>query len=441
MDLIDCQGFAGGMTLGIVQAGFTLVHKAEEPAGFGMAMCDVNRHLLGDKWQAQAAEPAEWDVPSGGADLVAGNPPCSGFSVMSPSSFRGVNSPINACMRNLFAYAARVKPSAVVMESVGAAFKIGLPLMRELAEGLSRQTGTRYYVTHVLQNNLSLGGCTRRRRYFLVVTDCPFGVEQAPLRWVPTLGDAVGDLVNMDLTWDAQPYQERPTWWSLSKRSLSGMTDGHISPELAPKHEQRLHDITDYVDWPSGWPFEMVIKSYYDKFGDFPESWKYQSTSKTWGHLTRDKVIIERGFKIGGYSQTRHWKWDEPGHVLTGHGPNQIWHPEGRLYTHREAARIMGFPDDWKIAPLQGNKLLSAMWGKGVSVDCGRWIGTWVRESLMGRPGSITGTPMPDGDDTVIDASSWWKLVPSQGQRGVKLTATVALPADDEADGEEEAAA
>jgi len=34
---VDCQGFAGGFTLGMVQAGFHLVGKREMKAGFGVA--------------------------------------------------------------------------------------------------------------------------------------------------------------------------------------------------------------------------------------------------------------------------------------------------------------------------------------------------------------------------------------------------------------------
>jgi len=115
---------------------------------------------------------------------------------------------------------------------------------------------------------------------------------------------------------------------------------------------------------------------------------------------------------MGGYAQTRHWDWRRPGTVMTGHGPCQAWHPDGRYFTHREAARIMGFPDDWLIEPLRHDKTLVSMWGKGVSVDCGRWIGTWVRNSLEGNPGSETGEQMPDGTDMIIDASQWFKQAP-----------------------------
>jgi site-specific DNA-cytosine methylase len=411
---IDCQCFAGGFTVGATQAGFTLVHKAEEgPPGFGMAICEANRGVLGNWWEGQASAPEDWEVPSGGAQLVVGNPPCSGFSVMSPSSFRGIDSAINECMRNLFTYAAKVNPEAVIMESVTSAFKIGLPLMRALADGLKRATDQKWFVTHVIQNNLSLGGCTRRLRYFLVVTKFPFGVEHEPLKWLPTLGDALEDLRTQPLGWGMQPYTAPPTWWSHRQRTLSGLVDGHMTQPLTPREQERLHSITDATPWEPGEPFDAVLKRHYEMHGSLPEAWQYPSQVKGMEHLTREKVIVEKDFKVGGYSQTRQWRWDIPGYVMTGHGPTQVWHPDNRHLTHREAARVMGFPDDWLIEPVKDDKNLQPGWGKGISVDCGRWVCTWLRKSMLDHPGSITGTPLPDGDDMIIDVSQDWKRAPA----------------------------
>lgn len=71
----DVMGFAGGFTLGMVQAGFTLKAKRELPGGFGVANCEANRALLGNDWLSQVGPSESWEVmPS---DVVFGNPPCS----------------------------------------------------------------------------------------------------------------------------------------------------------------------------------------------------------------------------------------------------------------------------------------------------------------------------------------------------------------------------
>jgi len=75
MQAVDVHGFAGGFTLGMVEAGFELVGKRENKQGFGIKNCEVNRHLLGDNWKSEAVDPAEWTVVP--AQVVFGNPPCS----------------------------------------------------------------------------------------------------------------------------------------------------------------------------------------------------------------------------------------------------------------------------------------------------------------------------------------------------------------------------
>lgn len=71
---IDCQGFAGGFTLGAVQAGLELVAKREMKGAFGAANCERNRHLLGENWSTQVGDSGTWEVVP--AEAVLGNPPC-----------------------------------------------------------------------------------------------------------------------------------------------------------------------------------------------------------------------------------------------------------------------------------------------------------------------------------------------------------------------------
>lgn len=74
---VDVMGFAGGFTLGVVQAGFELAGKRELPGGFGVANCEANRHLLGDHWRTEVSTWEGW-TPLRDVQLLFGNPPCSG---------------------------------------------------------------------------------------------------------------------------------------------------------------------------------------------------------------------------------------------------------------------------------------------------------------------------------------------------------------------------
>lgn len=415
---LDVHGFAGGFSCGATLAGMELAGKVEDKSAFGTALLEANREFLGDDWQAQAADPKDWQpIP---ADIVIGTPPCSAFSGMTSGySSHGAESHINHCMWDLIEYASRVRPAVVVMESVGQAYTRGVHLMQALHADLEKRTRLAYQATHILQDNYSCGGVTKRRRYFLVLSQVPFGVELPELKWLPTVADALGDLRSQPLSWEAQPYASAPTWWSHHLRSASGEVDGHHEPR-EHNHRQRLTDLTDKVEWLPGEKESHVLKRYYDAHGELPESWRYKSSSKTNSHLTRDKQLIDRGLDPGGFAQIKRWDWDMPGRVLTGAGPYQVWHPDNRFLTHREAARIMGFPDDWKVGNSHEDRRLHGFWGKGTSVAPAEWVMNWVRASLDGEPGSVKGDDAEDGS-RVINITARWKDVWKRQARGVAM--------------------
>jgi DNA (cytosine-5)-methyltransferase 1 len=388
------MSFAGGFTLGMVQAGFQLAGKREMKGGFGVRNCDVNRHLLGTDWQAEACDPKDWSPVS--ADVVFGNPPCSGFSVMSHKSFRGADSPINECMWNFMHYVAKVKPLVAVFESVQMARTRpdGLALMRQLRDRLEELTEERWGLYHVRHNAYCVGGAAVRRRYFWVVSRIPFGVEPLTPRRLPRLNDVIGDLAPLGDSWWQQPYRSPATWWSSSRRSPSGQVDGQVTVK-API-TQRISDLLDGAEWNPKEHAQVVARRYHEAHGSLPISW-----AATQGKL------VDRDFFMGFTTPTR-WAGTEPGRVITGGSLLTVLHPWlPRVITHREAARILGFPDDWRISPLRGTSGLNMTWGKGITVDCGRWIGEWIHRALDGQPGEHTGVPLGDREWDIDHTNSW----------------------------------
>lgn len=394
---VDVLGFAGGFTLGMVQAGFELVGKKELPGGFGVANCEANRGLLGHNWVAQTSDPAQWGYISD-VHTTFGNPPCSGFSGMSAKHFRGANSPINACMWNFVDYVAKVRPYVAVFESVQLAFtrSDGLQLMRALREHLEQRTGERWTLHHVLHNAYSVGGCSQRRRYFWVVSRLPFGIEWPTPTTLPVLDDAIGDLEDLPESWSFQPYGEvAPSHWASNRRHPAGRVDGHISTR-GPL-VQRCIDLLARTDWRPREHVALVAKRVFDQDGKLPDSWS----------ATESKVV-SNGFNMGFNTPVR-WSGDEAARVITGGGLVTALHPRlSRMLTHREVARIMGFPDTWVIEPLKNLPGLQATWGKGITVDCGRWIGGWVKAALEETPGSYPGQLIGDRE-FLIDVTNAWK--------------------------------
>jgi hypothetical protein len=49
-------------------------------------------------------------------------------------------------------------------------------------------------------------------------------------------------------------------------------------------------------------------------------------------------------------------------------------------------------------------------WGKGITVDCGRWVGTWIKHALDGEPGSYRGDVIGDREWKIDVTNDYPKL-------------------------------
>lgn len=399
---VDCQSFAGGFTLGMVQAGFHLVGKREQKGGFGVPNCEANRHLLGHGWQSEACAPEEWTVPEQSSQVLFANPPCSGFSVMSTRDFRGAGSVINSCMWATIEYAARVRPIVAVFESVQLAGKEGegRELMRALRDRLEELTGDSYHLYHVMHNAYSVGGAGMRRRYFWLASRVPFGIEEPLIQRYPVLNEVIGDLVDQPLDWAAQPYVDAsPSWWAAGRRNigLNGVpahtVDGHAMTE-SPLH-LRIKELIEWAGMNPREPIQNALRRCYETHGSLPPLWKHNEVK-----------LVSRDF-FSGFTAPVRWQGDLPARVITGGALGSVIHPTlDRTITHREAARIMGFPDDWTIDNIPRGGL-APTWGKGITVDCGRWIGEWIKAALDGSPGTFDGDPVGERERLIDCTNSW----------------------------------
>lgn len=364
----------------MTQAGFELVHKVEQKGGFGMPNCLENRDVLGHNWTAQVGDYALWEPKS--TDLVVGNPPCSGFSVMTDKRHRGMDAKVNACMWAFTNYAARMKPIIAIFESVRPAYSNGRSLMQALRHDLEERTGLKYGLYHVMHDAVELGGAAVRRRYFWVASQVPFGVEY-PMVKAPLLPDVIGDIENLPQTWNAQPYRQPASWWSETSRGDSSSVDGHTTRTgVAHRRALDLLELAECIDdgWPQGWPIAKLAQHIWDKHECLPDSWQHMIPK-----------LEKTNFHMGYISVTR-WDNSRAARVITGSAMDLVLHPtQPRFISHREVARIMGFPDAWKIFPLRNQGNLKMTWGKGITTQCGKWIGLQSSAALDGEPGSNSG--------------------------------------------------
>lgn len=414
------------MTLGFVQAGHTLVGKMEQQGSdLFMDVVDANRHLVGDKWEGILGS-ANWEPRN--VPVVFGNPPCSGFSMMSVRAgakgggrggFRGIDASINSCMWDLVAYGAACKPEVLVMESVPSAGSdsgkaAGRPLMRALRDHMEELTGDRYYLTHAFHNSLRLGGSSERRRYFMVLSRSPFSVAVPRVERMPLLTEVVGDLPHNPDPSARVAYAGDASWWAESRRNADNLVDGNATffDLYDTAHGGRLYDAIDSGEWAPGEHLGEILQRYYEREGTFPGThWtpsaqdsiafrpmrKQTDYNAAKGDAEAEAAYAEKWetgefppscplpFQGGAYMPKR-WRPEHHAHVIAGNALWDVVHPtHDRTFTYREAARIMGFPDNWNVEPYWQPRNGSIVYGKGVVVDSGRWIGQATAANVNGE--------------------------------------------------------
>ena len=298
-------------------------------------------------------------------------------------------------------YTARALPYITAFESVQQAYTQGLPMMRDIRTWLEYETQRPWELYHVLHNNASVGGCSIRKRYFWVVSQIPFGIDEPEIKRVTLLSDVLGDLMGLGQTWEAQPYRTKASEWARQLRSATGVVDGHIGRNEALDVKRALQ-LMDYEEWPEGATVSQIAQKCYEDFGTLPP---------LWGKM--QEGLIAKNWQMG-FHQPIKLRWERVARVITGAVLNKAIHPrEDRFLTHREAARIQGFPDDWNIRPLRGNSSLSMTWGKGIPTHAGKWLGEWITRALDGNPSDNTGELIGEREH-VIDYTNTYRKVCSE---------------------------
>ena len=374
MNAVDVMGFAGSMAAGVDQAGFDVVAKREPSAfkGFGVASMTYNMPWV----EAEVADWGKWSLTAEkDIELVFGCPPCSGFSQLSSvntkvyehtgTTYRGADAEINECMAHLINYAAKIAPRVVIMESVGAAFKLGRDWFESLWQSLRDQTGLDYYLTHVRMNAALVGGDVRRPRYFMVAHLDPFGVG---LEFVQPRSflEVVSDLgpIDDDTDWGHQTRGTRST--------------ERITETIEWLQKQGL-------DWAQG---TRLPQNAADIGLEPPDFWLKERPSKNKRGYRED--VYSHWYSSDPFSPVR-WRGDKPFGVIVAASLDRAIHPtEPRPLTFREAARFMSLPDTWSMRVLVEQNRPDEL-GKAVPTASAKWIAHWAKMSIEGTPGEYAG--------------------------------------------------
>lgn len=329
MKAIDLFAGCGGLSLGFIQAGYT-IDKAVE---FDQAIANTYKKnhpevdvIVDDIKNIDNSGTFSF----GNAEVIIGGPPCQGFSMAGARIRQGfIDDPRNYLFKHYFNVVNMVKPKVFVMENVkgmqnmqnGKIFK---EILRVFSDS-NMNEGVPYNIYYKVVKAVEFGIPQKRERLIIIGTticDVPFDdlweltyeeiLRQYPDYFKPvTVRDAIGNLPQVSedgvvLNPEAQTAYQK--YLSCEKKTLRNHTK--------TKHSQKVIE-------------------------------RMQKISKGQNYTNLDEKI--NSVHSGSYGRLL---WDEPAATITTRfdtpAGGRFIHPdEDRTLSPREAARIQSFPDDF----------------------------------------------------------------------------------------------
>lgn len=381
INAVACQDYIGHFSVAAQQTGVNIIGKVEQKDAFGIPAWAGNREWMAPNVRfIHASDALMWPTEGVPADVVYGNPPCSAFSqlMQDPKNFdrgmAGIGGKQNQCMYDLVEYGARLNATVITFESVRNAGINGRRLMYTLHDRLEAITKHQYHLTLVFLNALSVGGYQNRPRFFWVASKhgpVSFPMPEFGAHW---LSETIGHLID----------QVSDDWRSPYSRAMT-------------PRAKRLEALAAF-HWPEGMMSDQAFIA-----------------AKALGY-TED---VGRSDAIRSAYTARRWRWNEPGRVITGGFMDECVHPVApRMFTHVEAATLMGMPAHYDLTPIALAKSKGRPWhGKSTPVQSARYIMQGITNHLENGTSELPMVPKPIESRLrtyVLDITDAWTKVQQQ---------------------------
>jgi DNA (cytosine-5)-methyltransferase 1 len=341
---IDLFAGCGGLTAGLRAAGFRVVAAVEKDHDAAESYAANHKGVRLYREDICRVSPggvlADLGMAPGEVDLIAGCPPCQGFTRLTENNAR--EDPRNGLVRQYLHYVREILPRACMLENVPGLTKRGKPFFVELCEGLE-EAG--YVVTHDVLELADYGVPQFRKRLVLLASRegriaIPRPTHKKNRR---TVKSVIGNLPSPPLRSEVVAGDVEPAY------------EWHYARDVAPVVRQRL---------------EHALAN---------------GGSRT--SLPRDlRLACHQRRPNGYYDVYGVMSWDAPSPTITSGCTNaskgRFGHPEEpRPLTAREAARLQTFPLNYKFKG-SGLESVAAQIGNALPKRFAKVVGQAVARHL-----------------------------------------------------------
>lgn len=369
--VIDLFCGAGGLSEGLLQAGIQPVAGVD----FDKHSVATYRHnhpgvpVIEGNVEEVTGEQLMEVAGSRDIDLIAGGPSCQGFSTHGK---RMQDDPRNFLFKHFVRLVDEVRPKIFLMENVKGMLTYEKGAFRRQIEAAFDEIGYRTDFAHVLAANYGVPQMRHRILFIgtrlddvkLSFPPCTHGFDNPNLKPFVTVNEAIGDLplIANDYTREKRPYSCAPqnSYQIYCRTGAPQDVTLHVGRPLSTQAQT----MANYIGQGEGLRAVPV--------NALPDRFKKMRTISN-GALRRDCTTLYHRLSP-----------DKPAYTITCNYRNvasgPFLHPwEDRSISHREAARLMSFPDHYQFVGASFPRQI----GNAVPPLMAKAIGTKIVQMLI----------------------------------------------------------
>lgn len=328
MTSLDLFAGAGGMTLGFKKAGIKSIGAIEvdrfaaETFAYNFPEIPIyNRDIY-------SFDEREIKELFSGVDIIAGGPPCQGFSVAGPSQY-GIIDKRNTLIMEFFRFIKILKPAYCILENVKGILNGKMNSSQKALNTYREELAKIGYTTKVYVLQAANFGVPQYRERVLVVgclderniPDEIIGEFQGEENWVK-VKDVFGDLPDIDAGEGVNEMVAYKTPAQSEYQKYIRDNSTGVTNHVAMKHTKRL----------------------IDRFAQIPQGGSLLDVPAEYGQRQRNgnELDVKKRYKTN--NQRLHP--EKVSNIITASFQSTFVHPYlNRNLTAREGARLQSFPD------------------------------------------------------------------------------------------------